>query len=132
MPLKLTLKPHEKVIIGGAVIQNGSATSHFCVENNVPVLRQNDILTREQATTPCRNIYMVVQLMYIDEGSSATLHPIYWELVKAVLEAAPSMKDLISQISQYILDGRYYQALKAARKLIQHEEELFRHVAKSD
>ena len=128
MSLKLSLKPHEKVIISGAVIQNGASTSHFCIENNVPVLRQNDILTQDQATTPCRRIYMAIQLMYIDEGNSATLHPIYWELVKEVLEAAPSMKDLLSQISQYILDGKYYQALKTAKKLIQHEEELLSHV----
>ena len=132
MALKLTLKPHEKVILGGAVIQNGSSTSHFSVENNVPILRQADILTQDQAITPCRRIYMAIQLMYIDERNTATLHPVYWELVKEVIEAAPSMKDLLSQISQYILDGKFYQALKAARNLIQHEEELLKHVTEPD
>lgn len=132
MSLKLTLKPHEKVIIGGAVIHNGPSASHFSIENNVPILRQRDILTQDNATTPCRRIYMAIQLMYIDERNSTELHPVYWDLVKEVLEAAPSMKDLLSQVSQYILDGNFYQALKTARKLIQHEEELFRHVPKSD
>lgn len=132
MSLKLTLKPHEKVIISGAVIQNGASAAHLSIENNVPILRENDILTQDQATTPCRRIYMAIQLMYIDERNTATLHPLYWDLVKEVLEAAPSMKDLLSQISQYILEGKFYQALKTARKLIQHEEELLRNVTKSD
>ena len=131
MPLKLTLKPHEKVIIGGAVITNGGSASHFCVENNVAVLRQADILTEAQADTPCKRIYLAIQLMYIDEKSSSVLHPIYWELVKDVVEAAPSMKDLLSNISQYIIDGAYYQALKQAKKLILHEEELLKNVSES-
>ena len=128
MPLKLTLKPHEKVIIGGAVVKNGNTASHLTIENSVPVLRQQDILTEEHANTPCRRIYMVIQLMYIYYGSSARLHPVYWDLVREVVNAAPSMKDLLSQISEYILDGKLYQALKQAKKLISYEEELLKHV----
>src|SRR6185369_1474428 len=100
MSLKITLKPHEKVIIGGAVIKNGASACHLQVENNVPILRQADIITEHEANTPCRRIYMAIQLMYIDEKLSAEIHPLYWELVRDLLEAAPSMKDLISQISQ--------------------------------
>lgn len=129
MPLKLTLKPHEKVIIGGAVISNGASASHICIENNVAVLRQADILTEAQADTPCKRIYLAIQLMYIDESCSPALHPVYWELVRGVIEAAPSMKDLLSQISQYIVDGAYYQALKQAKKLISQEEELLKNVS---
>lgn len=129
MALKLTLKPHEKVIIGGAVITNGNSASHICIENNVAVLRQADIITEAQADTPCKRIYLIIQLLYIDEKSSSVLHPIYWELVKGVVEAAPSMKDLLSQISQYIVEGAYYQALKQAKKLISREEELLQNVS---
>jgi len=43
MSLKITLKPYEKFIIGGAVIINGEAKSTFVVENDVPILRQKDI-----------------------------------------------------------------------------------------
>lgn len=127
MPLKLTLKPNEKVIIGGAVIQNGGTVSHLTVVNKVPILRQGDIMTEAEATSPCRRIYLAVQLMYIDEAAAAELHPLYWELVKDVLAAAPSMKGLLSEMSQHILDGRLYQALKLAKKLISYEEELIRH-----
>ena len=131
MPLKLTLKPHEKVILGGAVIQNGTATAHLVVENNVPVLRQADIMTEAEANSPCRRIYFTVQLMYIDEKNSAELHPLYWQLVRELVEAVPSTNSLLSQISQYILSGKLYQALKQAKKLITYEQELLKNVSES-
>lgn len=132
MPLKLTLKPHEKVIIGGAVIRNGASACHLCIENNVPVLRQADILTETLANTPCRRIYMAIQLMYIDEKNSASIHPIYWDLVKEVSQAAPSTKDLIAQLNQLVIENKFYQALKQSKKLIQYEEDLLNNATKSD
>lgn len=129
MALKLTLKPSEKIVIGGAVIRNGASPTHIFVENNVPLLRQADIMTEAMANTPCRRIYLVIQLMYIDERNSVDLHPVFWELVKEVVEAAPSMKGLLSQVSEYILDGKFYQALKQAKKAISYEEELLRNVS---
>jgi flagellar biosynthesis repressor protein FlbT len=132
MSLKLTLKPHEKVVVGGAVIKNGAFTGHFSVENNVPVLRQTDIITEAEATTPCRRIYLAVQLMYIEGDRRGDILPLYHELVMELLGAVPSMKGLISRTSEYIVEGKYYQALKQAKKLITYEEELLRNVSKPD
>jgi flagellar protein FlbT len=127
VPLKLTLKPGERVILAGAVLQNGPTTAHLLIENQVSLLRQKDILTEEQANTPCKKIYLVVQLMYIGEGLNAELAGIYWGLLHDVLAAAPSTNDLISQMSAYIVDSNYYPALKVAKKLIAYEEELLKH-----
>lgn len=130
MPLKLTLKPGEKVIVAGAVLTNGPTVAHLQVENRVPLLRQRDILTEAAATSPCKKIYLVVQLMYIGDGLTSELAQVYWELVRDVLAAAPSTNDLISQISAYIVDSAFYQALKVARKLISYEEELISNATK--
>lgn len=126
MALKITLKPHEKVIIGGAVLTNGPSTCHLQVENKVPLLRQDSILTEEEAITPCKRIYFVIQMMYISGGLTAELSQVYWELVKEVVHAAPSTNNLISQISQDIIAEKYYQAMKTAKKLINYEEELIK------
>ena len=130
MSLILTLKPGERVILGGAVIKNGSSVAHFQIENKVTLLRQKDILTKSDATTPCRKIYLVVQLMYVGDGLTTELAPLYWDLVQDVLAAAPSTNDLISRISAYIVDSNFYAALKTAKKLISYEEELIRHATK--
>ena len=128
MALKITLKVHEKFIIGGAVITNGDAKSTFVVENDVPILREKDILTLASANTPCKRIYFAIQLMYIDGKNMAEHHKTYWELVKDVVEAAPSIKPMLTEISQNILNDRYYQALKLTKKLIEYEREVVHHV----
>ena len=40
--------------------------------------------------------------------------------------AVPSIVPLIDEIGELILEDRYYQALKATRKLIAYEDELVR------
>ncbi len=130
MPLTLTLKPGERVILGGAVIKNGPAVAHLQIENKVTLLRQKDILTDAEASSPCKKLYLTIQLMYISGGLTPDLAKVYWDLVRDILAAAPSTNDLISQISAYIVDLNFYAALKTAKKLISYEEELIRHATK--
>jgi len=124
MALKITLKPNEKMITGGAVITNGSQTSSFIIENKVPVLRQPDIINEEGANTPCRRIYLAIQLMYIDMGSRAIHYAAYWDLAQDLVKAAPSMVGFVDEISEYIQSDKYYRALKLAKKMIDYEHEL--------
>jgi flagellar protein FlbT len=127
MALKITLKPNERMIIGGAVVSNGKTKSNFVVENKVPVLREKDIMSEKEADTPCRRIYFVIQLMYIDENNLTAHHNTYWKQVRDVLAAAPSTLKLIDRISEHILNARYYKALKLTRELIEYEKELLNH-----
>jgi len=131
MALKITLKPHERMIIGGTAITNGHNRGDFIVENNASILRQKDIMSEQDAHSPCRRIYFVIQLMYVDEKNLITYHNLYWKLVRSLVKAAPSALDLIDQISEHLLNNRYYHALKLARRLIQYEEEAIQHVQKA-
>jgi flagellar biosynthesis repressor protein FlbT len=128
MALKIVLKPKEKLIIGGGVITNGPARSSFVIENSVPILREKNIMSLQEADSPCKKIYFTIQLMYIDEANLADHHRTYWNLVKDVAAAAPSRKLLLQQISEDILSSRYYQAMKLTRKLIAYEQEATNHV----
>lgn len=124
MPLKLTLKPDEKVIIGGAVIRNGKNTIDIFIENQVPILRERDIITEEKADTLCKKIYLLIQLMYIDEANLRDYHAKYWALVRELLKAAPKVVLIVDQINELLVSSRYYQALKLAKRLIEYEEEV--------
>ena len=124
MALKITLKPQEKMILSGAVITNGSKSGcQLVVENNVPILRQKDILAEKDADTPCRSLYFIVQLMYVDAENQSIHQNNYWTLVNDIVKAAPSTIALIDQINEEIVNGRFYQALKLAKKLIEYEQE---------
>jgi flagellar protein FlbT len=127
MALKIKLKPHERLIIGGAVVANGDAKCDLIIENEVPVLRDKDILREKEATTPCKRIYFVIQLMYVDGRDLVEKHNIYWSLVKDLVEAAPSTADTLAEISGLII-GEILPALKLARKLIEYEEGVTEHV----
>jgi flagellar protein FlbT len=131
MPLRLDLKPHEKLFVGGAVLVNGESRSSFSVLNDVPILREKDILTEAEANTPCKRIYLSIQLMYMEPARLAQYHQLYWSLVKEVVSAAPSTSELIAAISEDVLAGRYYQALKKTVELIKYEKELVAHACQS-
>ena len=128
MALKITLKPNEKMILGGAVVTSGNIkNTDLIVENNVPVLRQKDILSEKDATSPCSRIYFTIQLMYIDEENIAAHQDIYWSLVRELLDVAPRLTGHIDLINEHILSGNYYGALKLAGKLIHYEQEVLRY-----
>ena len=132
MALKITLKPGERMILGGAVVTNGSSGScDLVVENKVPILRQKDILTEDKADSPCRRIYLAVQLMYIDEANLPTYHKAFWEMAADVVKAAPRTVGLIDGISEMILQRNYYQALKLTKRLIDYEQEVLQRVSGS-
>jgi flagellar protein FlbT len=128
MALKITLKPNEKMIVGGAVVTNGNAkNTDLIIENNVPVLRQKDIISEKDATSPCSRIYFIIQLMYIDEENLSDHQPTYWKLVHELIDAAPRLTGHINEINEHILIGNYYRALKLANQLIDYEQEVLKH-----
>ena len=131
MPLRISLKAHERLIVGGAVVRNGSSRADLLIENDVPILRGKEVMSLDEAVSPCRRIYFAIQLMYVDPQNEAEHSRLYLQLVKDVLDASPSMTEQITAISATIAEGKFYRALKLARKLIGYEEELISHVARS-
>jgi flagellar protein FlbT len=129
MALKLTLKPRESVIIGGAAIQNGATRAELSILNAVPVLRKSDILSPQSVRTPCEGIYLMLQLWYLDGARAEQYYQSYRSLAADVAKAAPSCRRLIARIDAMLAEGRHYQALKCARTLLRREQELLTHVS---
>jgi flagellar protein FlbT len=57
-------------------------------------------------------------------------HPTYFSLVRDILTAMPSAWPFIEGINNFILNGDLYHALKEAKKLIGHEEQLLERARK--
>ena len=129
MVLKLNLKAHEKCIIGGAAVQNGNKIASFTIANQTTILREKHIMTEEKADTLAKQIYFVVQLIYMDGGidNSRQNHKIFFKLIREFIDLDPGSigLEIISEIGQLILDGADYQALAQSRKLIEYEKTLF-------
>jgi flagellar biosynthesis repressor protein FlbT len=128
MPLRVELKPGERVIIGNAVIRNGEQRTRFFIEGEAPILREKDILTVETADTPAKRIYLAVQIMYLN-GDIQGHNEVYFPLVRDFLNAAPRAMPIIAEVNNHLLTGEFYKALKEAKKLIAFEEEAISHVS---
>ncbi len=127
MALKVELKPHERIIIGSCVITNTDQRARLLIDGDrIPILREKDILTPETADTPAKLIYLAVQLMYISPEPRSN-HSTYFNLLRDLVTAAPSMWPIIEGINVNILNGDLYQALKEARKLVAYEKKLLDH-----
>ena len=124
MALKVELKPHERIIIGNCVITNTEQRSRLLIDgDNIPILREKDILKPETADTPAKLIYLAVQLMYISPDARAN-HGTYFNLIRDLITAVPSVWPIIEAINNQILNDDLYRALKKCRKLVAYEKKL--------
>lgn len=133
MPLKLSLKPGEKFVLNGAVVQNGDRRSVLVLQNKASVLREKDIMQEEQVNTPARRIYFPVMMMYLDEASAGRY---YDEFVRRLTEfmgviTNPLVLADCVGASKHVMAREYYKALMLCRKLIEYEDERLGHVPSS-
>ncbi|GJE55146.1 MULTISPECIES: flagellar biosynthesis repressor FlbT [Methylobacterium] len=123
MPLKIELKPNERLIIGNAAIRNGERRASFVLETNTRFLRESEIIPESEADTPCKQLYVLLQVMYLVD------HPFeaetaFMALANDVMQAVPSMGPRIAAIHEATSTGERYKALKLGRALIAYEQEV--------
>lgn len=123
MALVIDLKPGEKILIGTAVITNDTQRTRLHIAGEAPILREKDVMKEEEATSPCRKIYFLVQCMYMARNPKE-YHQKYFNMVKEIQSAAPSTATYFLAINEKIIEGSYYKAMREARELIKYEEEL--------
>ena len=125
MPLRVELKPGERIIIGQSVITNSDTRTAFLIDGDAPIMREKDILTAETATTPVKRVYLCVQMMYL-ENDIPGYQELYLGFMKELMEAVPSFRGQLAEVSNLILSGALYKALRELRVLIKREDELLR------
>lgn len=125
MALIIDLKPEEKVLIGAAVITNDKQRTRLHISGDTPILREKDVMQEEEAVTPCKKVYFLIQCMYLARNPRE-YHPKYFELLKMIQMAIPETAVFFARINAHIVQGHYYKALRDARDLIAHEDEILR------
>jgi flagellar protein FlbT len=123
MALRITLEPGKKIIINGAVIENTGSATTLKIHNKANVLRGTEVMTEADATTPARRLYHALQSAYLFEGNRKEYLARFERFVVDYVAAAPSALAIADQARKLVAAGDYYGALKAARKLIVHEDE---------
>jgi flagellar protein FlbT len=126
--LVLKLGPHERVLVNGAVIQNGDRRGRLSILTpNAHILRLKDALHPEEAGTPVRRVCYIAQLVLSGdaEPDAARLQLLRGiEQLSQVFTDADSRTQLAAATA-CVADDKFYPALKALRALIAREDRLF-------
>ena len=131
MPLKLSLKPGEKFVLNGAVVQNGDRRGSLILQNKASVLREKDIMQAEEANSPARRIYFPIMMMYLDEAGISRYQEDFVQRLTEFMTAVrnPEILSECVNISRHAMMREYYKALMLCRKLIEYEDERLGNVA---
>ncbi len=125
MPLKLSLKPGERFVLNGAVVQNGDRRCSLVLQNKASVLREKDIMQAEDVDSPARHVYFPVMMMYLDEPGADKYYDEFLRRMTEFMNVISNPTVLVEcvGISKNILSREYYKALMGCRKLIDYEDE---------
>jgi len=132
MPLTINLKPGEKLIVNGVVLQNAHHAAKLVVHNEAALLREKDILAEEAANTPARRIYFSVQCLYLFPAKRGFYLPMIHRFLSEFGEAAPSTLPLLREIEQEVAAEQLYHALKSIKQLIAKEQEIVNGLAQAN
>lgn len=125
--LVLKLGPRERVLVNGAVIENGDRRSRLSIVTpNVNILRLRDAIHPDDASTPVRRLCYSAQLVLTGDVDAEEARP---NLLRQIEELSRAMIDidsrsLLTQATEAVLTDQYYKCLKALRALIPREDRL--------
>ncbi|MBM9596115.1 flagellar biosynthesis repressor FlbT [Roseitranquillus sediminis] len=126
--LVLKLGPKERVLINGAVIENGDRRSRLSIVTpNANILRLRDAIHPDEVNTPVRRVCYIVQLVLSGDADPVEAKH---QLMRGVEQLSQVFTDrdsrlLLTEATEAILANQHYQALKALRSLLPREERIF-------
>jgi flagellar protein FlbT len=126
MPLKLKLGANERLVVNGAVLVNGAYRTTLLVKNFAHIMREKDVLQEEDANTPTKRLYFLVQAMLMQPPPPALLIETY-RSVQAELQDVYVKQDnitVLSEVDILVSAGDYYKALAKLHPLIAYEAKL--------
>ncbi|CAA7622497.1 FlbT protein [Candidatus Terasakiella magnetica] len=124
LPLLIDLKPGEKVIVNGAVIENAGHSVKLRILNDSNVLREKDIIADSDNITPAGRVYFFVQNAYIFPENRDKYIAMFERCVTDYVASCASASDLGDELRDAVRAQNFYKALKLGRKLLKHEAQV--------
>lgn len=125
--LVLKLGPKERVLVNGAVIENGDRRTRLSIVTpGANILRLRDAIHPEEVNTPVRRVCYIAQLVL---SGDADYEDAKTQLLRGVEQLSQVFTDadsraLLSRATDYLVDDQIYQTLKSLRGLLAREERL--------
>lgn len=123
--LKIHLKANERIFINGGVLKVDRKVSIELL-NDVVFLLESHVMQQEDATTPLRQLYFIVQSMLIDPHTVSLARQIYdqsYTLLLATFRDRDVLEGLV-EVQTLIERGKPFEALKRIRGMFGVEQRL--------
>lgn len=128
--LVLKLGPRERVLVNGAVIENGQRRSRLSIMTpDANILRLRDAIHPEEATTPVRRVCYAAQLILSgDADPQGSVQPLLRRIEElSQVFTDPDSRLHLARATEALLHEQHYQCLKALRALLPREDRLLAH-----
>lgn len=125
--LILKLSPKERILINGAVIENGDRRTRLAIKTaDAHILRLRDAIHPEEANTPVRRVCYSVQLVL---SGDAEADQVQHQLLRHIEDLSqvffdPDSRNHLDTATRSLIESDHYRCLKALRSLLPREERL--------
>ena len=125
--LIIRLRPYEKFLVNGVVIENGDKRTRLRIKSqDANILRLRDAMHPSEATTPVKRLYYAAQLVVTGDVDADTARVELLRGLDSLYEALldPTHRAFIDQAKQSLNENEYYRVMRALRPLIPIEKKL--------
>jgi flagellar protein FlbT len=126
MPLKLTLKPGERVVINGCVIRNSNRRQVLTIESpKADIIRGKDLLDYDEAATPVSRVYYLIQTALVrTDLRDKLVKEIQCQFASLATVFGPTHVAHVFEAANYVSQQEFYNALVELRPLLAREKVL--------
>lgn len=125
--LVLKLNPKERVLVNGAVIENGDRRSRLSILTpNANILRLRDAIRPDEVTTPVRRVCYIAQLVL---SGDVTEEDAKLQILRGIEQLSQALRDddsrtQLDAATEAVTLNDFYRALKSLRSLLPREARL--------
>jgi len=125
--LVLKLNPKERVLVNGAVIENGDRRSRLSILTpNANILRLRDAIRPDEVNTPVRRVCYIAQLVLSGDAKEADAK---FQILRGIEQLSQALRDedsrsVLGAATASMQEGDFYRTLKNLRLLLPREARL--------
>lgn len=129
--LVLKLSPKERVLINGAVVENGERRSRISILTpSANILRLKDAIHPEKANTPVSRVCYTIQLVLSGDLDGENAAPDILSQIYAISQVFSDAENqnLLASAKQALVDANFYRCLKCLKRVLSYEAQVLARV----
>jgi flagellar protein FlbT len=125
--LVLKLNPRERILVNGAVIENGDRRTRLSILTpNANILRLRDAIRPDEVNTPVRRVCYIAQLALSGDAAPGEARR---QLLLGIEQLSQALRDEdsranLSAATTAVMENDFYRTLKSLRTLLPREARL--------